>query len=124
MNAAQEAANKEGKSSAGDKYETTRALMQRERAQVARQLAEGIKLQKALSGMAADKVQQKVEPGALVKVKQGWFYFSVGLGKIVVEGKNLFAISGASPVGQAMAGKSAGESYTFNGRDFEIEEVY
>ena len=41
---AQQAANEEGKSSAGDKYETGRAMMQIERDKAAQQLDEALKL--------------------------------------------------------------------------------
>lgn len=124
MEAAQQAANQEGKSSVGDKYETTRAMMQRERAQMAQQLAESVKLKKALLSLDADKENENIEPGTLVKTANGLFYFAVGLGKVEVEGTQLFAISGASPIGRLMAGKKAGEAFSFNGRDFQIEEIF
>ena len=48
LDEAQQAANEETKSSAGDKYNTERAMMQIERDKHAAQLVEAQKLQKAL----------------------------------------------------------------------------
>jgi hypothetical protein len=55
MQNAQEAANEEGKSSAGDKYETGRAMMQIERDQAAAQLDESLKLKRTLHQIGATR---------------------------------------------------------------------
>ncbi|SDY09351.1 3-oxoacyl-ACP synthase [Hymenobacter psychrophilus] len=123
INAAQESANSETKSSAGDKYETGRAMAQNERdrnlvqLQQARQLlAELLRIDPALPCDA-------VRPGALVQTSMGWFYLGVSAGKLLLEGTDYFAVSAAAPVAAALAGKRAGESAAFNGKTVLITAV-
>ncbi|MFM7852135.1 MAG: 3-oxoacyl-ACP synthase, partial [Flammeovirgaceae bacterium] len=58
MSSAQDAANAEEKSSAGDKYETGRAMAQIERDKAAMQLAEVLKMGGALEKIDPDRVYQ------------------------------------------------------------------
>ena len=56
---AQEAANEEGKSSVGDKYETGRAMMQIERDKAAQQLDEALKLKNIIDQISIETGQWK-----------------------------------------------------------------
>jgi transcription elongation GreA/GreB family factor len=44
------------------------------------------------------------------------YFLGIGLGKISVEGETVFAISTASPIGQLLLNKTAGEEIVFNGK--------
>jgi len=66
MISAQEAANEEGKSSVGDKYETGRAMMQIERDKAAQQLDEALKLKNIIDHISIEAASGKVIPGSLV----------------------------------------------------------
>lgn len=123
MESAQESANTETKSSAGDKHETGRAMAQLEREKSARQLAEAMKLKHALASVDADKVHDSVELGSLVITSNGKFYISISAGKIEVDGEMYFAISAGSPIGQQLIGKRAGDEASFNKRSFQITEL-
>lgn len=120
---AQEAANQETKSSAGDKYETGRAMMHLEKEKLAGQMSEVLKMKKALDLINADKTYDKVELGALVATAQAQYYISASVGKIEVNGQTIFAISPAAPIGQQLLGKTVGDSIQFAGKAMEITHL-
>lgn len=120
MNAAQQAANKESKSTAGDKHDTARAMMHLEKEKAAKQMAEALKLKQVLDGISPDQQLDKVQLGSLVTASNGLFYLSVGVGKIEVEGKVCFVLSPAAPVGQLLMNKVVGDQVQFNGKAIEI----
>lgn len=80
---AQLAANEETKSSAGDKYETGRAMMQLEIEKQSVQLAEAMKLKHVLSQINPEKTTETIQSGSLVFTDQGNFYISISAGKLI-----------------------------------------
>lgn len=123
MKAAQEAANAESKSSAGDKYETTRALMQIERDRHAAQLVEALKLQKELESLAWEQTTSTARAGSLVSTNQGHFFIAVSIGKITLDGTDYFAISTASLIGSQLLNRKAGDEFQFQNKLFQIQEI-
>ncbi|WP_317048744.1 3-oxoacyl-ACP synthase [Hymenobacter sediminis] len=123
IQAAQESANSETKSSAGDKYETGRAMAQNERDRNAVQLQQALQLQGEVQRINPELPCDTVRPGALVSTSMGQFYISISAGKLTVEGQDYFAVSAAAPVAVALAGKRAGEQATFNGKPVRIESI-
>lgn len=123
MTDAQSSANQEEKSSAGDKYETGRAMAQQERDKAATQVAEAIKMKEAFSRMNPTKNSTTIEFGSLVQTNQGYFYVGIAAGKLAVKGSACLAISPASPIGKLMMGKRSGEAVAFNKQTFEIQTV-
>lgn len=123
MTDAQTSANQEEKSSAGDKYETGRAMAQQERDKAATQVAEAMKMKEAFSRMDPHKNSLTIEFGSLVQTNQGYFYMGIAAGKLAVKGIECLAISQVSPIGKLMMGKQPGGSVTFNKQTFEIQTV-
>jgi transcription elongation GreA/GreB family factor len=123
MLTAQESANSETKSSAGDKYETGRAMAQEERNRNAVQLQQALQLQGELTRINPTSPADTVRPGALVGTSMGRFYISVSAGKLTVDGQEYFAVSGAAPVAAALSGKRVGEAAVFNGKQVRIESI-
>ena len=123
MLTAQESANSETKSSAGDKYETGRAMAQEERNRNAVQLQQALQLQGELARISPELASDAVRPGALVHTSIGRFYISISAGKLTVDGQDYFAVSAAAPVAAALAGKHAGEEVMFNGKKIRIESI-
>jgi transcription elongation GreA/GreB family factor len=123
MKEAQEAANQEEKSSAGDKYETTRAMMQIEKDKNAKQLEETIKLKKALSQINPSSSSDTVSLGSLVLTDVGNFYISISVGKIKVKDIDYIALAPTSPLGGALMNKKVNETATFNGLVYKIIKV-
>ena len=123
MRAAQESANSETKSSAGDKYETGRAMAQEERNRNAVQLREALNLQAELLRIDPAKPCDTVRPGALVTTSLGRFYLGISAGRLTVGGVDYFAVAPAAPVAAALSGKRVGEPATFNGKSMRITDV-
>ncbi|GAB5525669.1 MAG: hypothetical protein Roseis2KO_35410 [Roseivirga sp.] len=123
MRNAQAAANDETKSSAGDKYETGRAMMHLEKEKLAGQLTEAAKMKKALDLIEPEKLDTVVGLGSLVRTARTSYYISASVGKLLVEGETFFAISPASPIGQQLLEKKAGDTFTFAGKSHKIEQL-
>lgn len=125
MQAAQESANSETKSSAGDKYETGRAMAQEERNRNAAQLHQAQQLHAELARVNPRLPCDTVRLGALVQTSLGWFYFSISAGRLAGVGNQpeVFAVSAAAPVAVALHGKRAGEEAVFNGQPVRVLAV-
>lgn len=120
---AQSAANEETKSSAGDKYETGRAMMHLEKEKLATQMAEVSKMEMAMSQIDPNKSNNTIAIGSLVSTMTANYFLSVSLGEIELSNAKYFAISPASPIGRAMLGKTENQSYEFGGKKIKIEKV-
>ena len=114
----------DSKSSAGDKHETSIAMVQLEQEKLSKQLNEFLKQQRTLLAINPNTKHQKIMQGSLVETKQAWYYFSIGIGLISIENTAVFAINPDSPLGRLLMKKKAGESVTFNGMVTEIIAVY
>lgn len=114
----------DSKSSAGDKHETSIAMVQLEQEKLSKQLNEFLKQQRTLLAINPNTKHQKIMQGSLVETKQAWYYFSIGIGLISIENTAVFAINPDSPLGRLLMKKKAGKSVTFNGMVTEIIAVY
>ena len=123
MESAQESANEESKSSAGDKYETGRAMAQLERDRHAQLLAEAAKLEQELTRLNVEKKYAIIQPGSLVSTNRGAFFISISAGKLSLDGTDYFAISSASPIGTLLSGHKIGDTVTFNNLQYQVLEV-
>ena len=124
MRSAQEAANEEGKSSAGDKYETGRAMMQIERDNAAMQLDEALKLKKTLDLISATENHNVVSLGSIVSTKTFKIFVAVGPGKLNVEGDDYFIVTPMSPLGKILFGLKAPMEFTFNNKPNAVLEIF
>lgn len=120
---AQKAANEETKSSVGDKYETTRAMMQGEKDRLNGQLNEAYLLKKVMDGLQPQKRYEKVQLGSLVEMDGKLYYLGPSLGTIKMGEESVFVISTISPIGKVLLGKKAGEYIEFNGKKQQIRVV-
>ena len=123
MHNAQEAANEEGKSSAGDKYETGRAMMQIERDKAAQQVDESLKLKRILESIRTDVYMDKIALGAAVLSDDINFYIAISVGKMQVEGKDFIAMAANAPVAQLLMGLKVGDTFHFNGRQHVVRSI-
>ncbi|MBU1099599.1 MAG: GreA/GreB family elongation factor [Bacteroidetes bacterium] len=120
---AQDAANEETKSSAGDKYETTRAMMHLEEEKYATQLIESIKLKKVLSQIDIKKEYNEVQPGCVVTTNIGNYFLAISAGEIMVEKECFKAISLAAPIGQALNKAKVKDEITFRDKTIVIKSI-
>jgi len=120
---AKESRNNDTKSSAGDKFETGREMAQIELNKLESQKNKTQKLQKELSSMPIQKTFDKVEFGSLVYSNTGNYFISFGIGKIIIEELEVFALSVGSPIGLALLNKKAGDKLQFQGREIVITSI-
>lgn len=120
---AQTAANEETKSSAGDKHETGRAMMQLETEKLGAQLQKARHEQEKLQRIRPNKACRSVEPGALVITDKLRLYFAISAGKIVVEGKEYFALSLQTPLGKAARGRQVEDTFALQQQQYRIKKI-
>ena len=120
---AQESANTEVKSSAGDKHETGRAMAQLETENNAKQLAESNKLRHVINQINPNKNSEKIETGALAVTSLGTFYIAISIGKVSLNNKEFFVISAVSPIGQTLLNAKKGDKVKFNGKEIQVLDV-
>ena len=120
----EEARNRETKSSVGDKYETGRAMMQQEIARKQEQLQQVLETKLILSSIKLEEHSDRVVLGSLVKTSKGYFYLSIGYGKLKLEDQLYFVISKHSPIGRLMIGKKVGEMVEFRGKQIQVEQIF
>lgn len=113
----------ESKSTAGDKHETGRAMIQLEQEKLSGQLLQVQKQRDMLLRINPEREYKTVQAGALVQTNKGMFYITTGLGQVELEGISVFAIAPTSPVAQAMLGKKASENFEFNSNKQTILKI-
>jgi len=123
LTAAIEGRDNQTKSTAGDKHETGRAMMQIEQQRNEIQLGKAILLKKELKQLDLEKTFQKVQLGALVVTNRGNYFISIGIGKIIVAEQNIYAISLLSPIGKTLLNKQIGEVMKFQNKEITIQEI-
>ena len=119
----QKASNDDTKSSAGDKYETGREMMQQETNRNLAQLNEANKLKIALNQISPDVVCEQGGPGSLVITDNGNFYMTIGAGILTLNHENYFAVSTASPIGLMLKGLKKDDHFALNGKPYRIKMV-
>jgi transcription elongation GreA/GreB family factor len=123
IDATKESRNNDTKSSAGDKYETGREMMQIEIDKFEQQLGKLRLQQRELQRLQIHLTCDNVEFGALVATNHESYFISIGLGRVVMQELTCFAISLASPIGAALKDKKVGDKITFQGREIEILQI-
>lgn len=123
MQAAQEAANTEEKSSMGDKYETGRAMSQLAKDMNARQMVAFQNELNQLQKLSKILPSKTVTSGALVQTEQGYFYIAAAIGAISINNQKIMVLSSETPVCKAMRGKKADDWYELNGKKLKILKI-
>lgn len=120
---AQESANAEEKSSAGDKYETGRAMAHLEREKALEQLNEAMKLKAALEKVSQTNASDRVSLGSIVFTDTRNFYLAISAGKLTSNGVEFVALAPASPLGAILLGRQKGDQFIFNKQTLVITEI-
>jgi hypothetical protein len=121
---AQAAANNEEKSSAGDKYETGRAMGHLQKDMHARQLAESIKELATLHTVQSQTLWSEGRPGALLQTDILAFFISAGLGRQSIDGQTILFLSPQAPLAKLLEKKKPGDSVLFNQKELVIRDVF
>ena len=114
----------ESKSTAGDKHETGRAMVQLEMEQAANRLSRLEGMMRDWSRLQPELGRKDVRPGALVDTSMGCFVIGVAWGAFNLrEGAAWRAIGSDAPIALAMSGMEAGSVIDFRGRSVVIHAV-
>lgn len=120
LNASQ---NSETKSSMGDKYETSREMMQRERDNLMATLHTHKTAMALLQRLDVEKTNNLAELGSYVQTDKANYFLCIGLGKIEADGLAVNVVSMQSPIGKALLGKKPLETFVFNGLSYSIQKI-
>ena len=119
-----ESRDNDTKSSAGDKHETARAMVQIEIDKSEDQLKKTIDLQSELLSLNLEKEHKKIDKGCLVVTNSETFFISIGLGKILFNDSMYYAISLVSPIGALLKDKVVGDKVHFNGKEILVKGIF
>lgn len=120
----QDAANNETKSSAGDKYETGRAMMQQEKDKFAHQLGQANYVLAQLKRINPEKVFDKIAFGTVVRTRLANYFIAISAGRVEVLGEKFYVISPQAPLAKELMGKQTGDTFVFNNQEIRITEVF
>lgn len=118
-----ESTRNETKSSAGDKFETGRAMLQIEQDNIRSQLQKALEQKAVLEKININTGPSVITCGSLVETDKGYFFVSVALGKINLEHQTVIAISPQSPLGIRLVGMQTGQSVTVNNTDYTVANI-
>ena len=107
------ASNNDTKSSMGDKYETSREMLQQEINNLQIQMNEHLKSQQILKNINPNP-HKVVTLGSLVETEKGKFFIAVSLGELNFNQEKIFVVSAESPLAKAMNGKKVGDVFLIN----------
>jgi hypothetical protein len=119
-----ESATNNTKSSAGDKHETGRAMIQIEQETIGKQLHEALEQKLLLEKIDITTPSLQVIKGSLVATNKGYLFLSIALGKIIVDEKAVMVISSQSPLGMKLMGLKANDTTQINRADYVLERIY
>ena len=118
-----ESSNSESKSSAGDKHETSKAMMQLEREKLGTQLKEAEMQLAEFEKIDFNKTFQKIEQGSLVQSDKGYFFIAGSVGRLLLDTQTVFVISSQSPLASAMMNHKEKDTVNFNGVSYVINSI-
>ncbi|SHI68962.1 Transcription elongation factor, GreA/GreB, C-term [Mesonia phycicola] len=113
----------ETKSSAGDKYETSREMINIEINKLQNQIQGFKKLKEILTLVEHRKSSTSIQLGSVVKTNQANYFIAIPVGEITTEKEKFYGIGLNSPIGQLLLGKKVGEEFNFQQKQYIIKEV-
>lgn len=113
----------ETKSTAGDKHETGRAMLQIEREKAGQQLAELQKQFEISNKINPEQSQNSVALGSVVFTSKSNYFLGLSLGELSCENHTFYAISMATPMAKLLLSKAKGDSVVFRGETITITKV-
>lgn len=120
---AEEAIQGETKSSAGDKYETSREMIQQDLDRYHKQLVQ-VKKDRIVLQKIELAARKEIGLGAIVLTDSITYFIAVSLGQQAIEGINMMVISPLSPIGSLLLGHKVGDHILFNGTTQSIKAIH
>ncbi len=123
LNELSESAKHETKSTAGDKHETALAMLQIEQENTRTQYREALEQKTQLDRIDIMLNSPAIVKGSLLKTDKGYFFLSIALGKAMIDGIPVIAISPQSPLGARLMGLKKKDSVEMNGIIYHVESI-
>ena len=123
INSAKKASNNEAKSSAGDKHETGKSLMQLEQENNAQHLLNMQSQLRVISLIKNYSPNHTVALGSLVETSNGLYFIALGIGKVEIENCPVFVISPGAPIGKLLLKKKQGASFKLGEKTVVINQI-
>lgn len=111
------------KSSAGDKHETARAMMQIDYEKSLRQLTDANTQMTILKKINHHTDANVISAGSLIYTNHGAIFIAISLGKIKIEQHDVMVISPQSPLALKFMQAKKSSTISMNGIDYIIEKV-
>ena len=113
----------ETKSSAGDKYETARAMIQLENEKLSNQIHEIELNYQKLNTIKDFQTSKSISLGSIIFTDKANYYVAIAADFFEVNSKVFYCISSQSPIGKLLIGKKINESIIFNDVQSTILEI-
>lgn len=123
MDGLREDLENESKSSAGDKFETGREMINIEWNKLSVQLNQYDHLEAILKRIEDHKQNENVVLGSMVYTDSANYFIAIPAGEIGDGKDKFYAVGIQAPIAQLMLGKKVGETVKFNGRQFTIKKI-
>lgn len=123
MEHAQDAIENDTKSSAGDKYETTREMVQQDLNRYQAQLQQA-KIDSVLLQQLELDPKTKANAGSVIVTDKARYFIATSLGRQQIADEEYMVISASSPIGKLLLGKVVGDNIMFNGNIQTIQALY
>ena len=105
--------NSDTKSSAGDKFETSREIAQIEIHKIENEI---LKTQQFISDLASKASQ-------LIITDKGAFLISIPFGKVMVNTTEVFCISNSAPISKALVNTEISQQFGFGGVPYKVLDI-
>ena len=105
--------NSDTKSSAGDKFETSREMAQIEITKIE---AEILKTQQFIQYLTTNTAQ-------LVITDRSIFCITIAFGKLIVNGTEVFCISNSAPISKALVNTKISQQFEFGGVPYKVLDI-
>ena len=116
--------NEETKSSAGDKHETTRAMIQIEREKNSKRIKEIENSKKQLIVIKSVQLNNlKVSPGSIIFTSNNNYFISISSEIYSSDTNKIYCVSTNTPIAKSYLGKKIGDIVTFNNIESNIEKI-
>ncbi len=111
------------KSTAGDKHDTSRAMMHLEVEKKGKQIQELTQQKRVMLQFEPQVVNTGIGLGTLIDTNLGSFYIAISAGKVDIDNQSYHLISMASPLAQALKRNFAQKPFSFLNKNYQILQV-
>lgn len=114
----------ETKSSAGDKYETSRELISKEEDMLKERLIELERQKNQLEILIQNLHEnQFIKKGSLICLSGKWIFCGIAIGEFNISEIPVMTISDQSPLFQLIKNKKTGDEISLNGKNMKLEMI-